>query len=67
MRRPTDLVSWKGPYRELRDIWVGLYWTVDVVTRFHGYPEQGHWSKDRRMNLYICFVPCFPIHVRWYL
>lgn len=58
-------VAWKGPYWEPRDAWVGFYWNVDKVKR---YSERSRrWNDDRRMNLYVCLVPCLPIRIRWWL
>ena len=58
-------MAWKGPYWEPRDIWLGIYWTVDIVRRYS--PVQKRWNDARRMNLYVCVVPCFPIRIRWWL
>lgn len=34
---------------ERRDLWVGIYWTTDIDTA----------------HVYICLVPCLPIHISW--
>lgn len=36
---------------EPRDLWVGVYWD-----RRHHPPE---------LDVYVCLVPCFPLHVRF--
>lgn len=35
------------------DIWVGIYWRV----RF------GRYDTFLRKDVYICLIPCFPIHI----
>lgn len=42
---------------EPRDLWVGAYWKFD---RYIWNPDQSeHWTFD----VYVCLVPCLPIHV----
>ena len=36
---------------KLEDLWIGAYWRYDGV-----YMLQ---------HLWICFIPCFPIHITW--
>lgn len=38
---------------EPRDIWVGLYWTVDGGAR-----------QRRELALYLCIIPCLPLCIR---
>jgi hypothetical protein len=40
-------------YFEKRDMWIGCYWLVEGRERW------------RRLTVYICLVPCFPIRLRW--
>ena len=35
---------------EPRDLWVGVFWTHGAYNSFH---------------IYICVVPCFPLHLWW--
>ncbi len=35
---------------EPRDLWIGVYWDRSPV----------------RLDVYICVVPCFPLHIRIY-
>lgn len=48
---------------DLRDIWIGLYWTAknNVI---HNYPTYRAVNKVE-MHIYICLIPCFPIHIWW--
>ncbi len=55
MRLPD---TWKGPYWEPHDAWVGLYWTSDV---FH----VAKWEWYEEFKVFICLVPCLPIRVSW--
>jgi hypothetical protein len=43
---------------EPRDLWVGAYWT---------WRYREHWNpKERKVfDLYICVIPCFPVHLTW--
>lgn len=43
---------------ELRDLWIGVYWSVA-----HKHELPG--GIDRRIDVYICLLPCLPIHIRW--
>jgi len=40
---------------KLQDFWVGVFWKTSPM------PPRG-WSK---VDLWICFVPCLPIHFEW--
>jgi hypothetical protein len=44
-------VEWKP-----EDLWVGAYWRRTQ--------ERVWWS--RRYDLWICLLPCLPLHVTWY-
>jgi hypothetical protein len=35
---------------EIRDFWVGLFWKEDEYYVNH---------------IYICLIPCLPIHIQW--
>ena len=43
--------------RKLQDCWVGVFWR-------HGYAKThyGTWQLFRT-DIWICVVPCFPLHV----
>lgn len=51
--------SWKGPYWEPRDVWLGVYWTRETRTR-------GDELMLDFLSIYVCLVPCLPVRVRWY-
>ena len=36
---------------EIRDMWIGIYWRHDKLYQL--------W------HLYICIVPCLPVHITW--
>jgi len=38
-----------------RDIWVGVYW----------YLTRSIESHYRKLDVYVCIIPMFPIHLRW--
>lgn len=62
---------------KLQDMWVGLFWkTIKIIDSFQmtgvsmvspgGYAVEGTATKVlKETNLYICLIPCFPIHVQW--
>ena len=51
--------SWKGPYWEPRDIWIGAYWDSAKERRMNAS------TGVRRVHVYICLIPCFPIRLTW--
>ena len=36
---------------KLEDLWVGIYWRRD----------KHYWLN----HIWICLIPCFPIHISW--
>ncbi len=60
MRWPDE---WKGPYREPRDVWLGVFWDHDEakITR----PDWSGVDYYERLTLYVCLLPCLPIRLRW--
>lgn len=40
---------------EPRDLWVGVYWDREQV-------PGPHYDIT---HVYICLIPCFPIHLTW--
>jgi hypothetical protein len=46
---------------ELADFWVGVFW------KRRGYlfarDGDGSWATCHELHVWICLVPCFPIHV----
>lgn len=43
---------------KLQDVWIGLYWKRK---RRSGTG----WPPDTRTDVWICLVPCLPIHIWW--
>lgn len=43
---------------EPRDLWIGAYWNY----KNDGW-KFGKWQLS--FDLYICILPCFPIHMHW--
>ena len=56
--------------RKWQDAWIGAYWAVETENyrRCPSY-QAGVPGRDtavyRRVDLWICVVPCFPIHIQW--
>lgn len=44
---------------EPRDLWVGAYWDFQPYT--YNPDQTEHWVFD----LYVCVIPCLPLHLRW--
>jgi hypothetical protein len=59
-------IEWRWEFQP-RDLWVGVYWRVDDD------PGETPWRYDylgapfppRRVDVWICVVPCLPLHVWW--
>jgi hypothetical protein len=45
---------------EVRDCWIGVYWTDETREDIHGV------TFLRFRSVYVCLIPCFPIRLRWY-
>ncbi len=43
---------------EPRDLWVGLYWTVQLL-----YIQ--NWTRHTEVRLYVCLLPMLPICLAW--
>lgn len=52
---------WKGPYFDRRDCWLGWYFDRDWYR--HGIRTDG--PRSRRLRVWICLVPCFPVQLTW--
>jgi hypothetical protein len=49
---------------KLEDFWVGAFWKKElVVVKDPSY----YWldGVGTQYDLWVCIVPCFPIHVTW--
>ena len=40
---------------KLQDFWVGIFWKSDI--------EHGQGETVKRYHIWICLIPCFPIHI----
>lgn len=43
---------------EPRDIWVGVFWDLDIVDTPYGPLFENY-------RVYICIIPMFPIKITW--
>ena len=53
---------------KLQDVWVGMYWRVSRMIPGPipiGTPFSPLTKYQRRMEVWICIIPCFPIKVEW--
>ena len=51
-------VRWRFEWKS-QDAWFGIFWKIDkVAPNFCDYHEEVH--------IWICFVPCIPLHLSWY-
>ena len=49
--RDIGTYIWRFEFK-LQDMWIGLYWTRD--------------KKAEAFDVWICFIPCFPLHImKW--
>lgn len=46
---------------KIEDMWVGLFWRRK---RWHGDPQSG--GPCIQTDVWICLVPCLPIHITHY-
>lgn len=48
---------------KIQDLWIGAFWKRDIgyVINESEYIEE----KVIIQHLWICLVPCFPIHIQW--
>lgn len=56
---PRDPKFVAGVKFEPRDTWVGVYW--DFQPYIWDPDQTYHWVFD----LYICVIPCLPLHLSW--
>lgn len=44
---------------KLEDFWIGAFWKKTTFVN-------GSQNKTyKRLELWVCFVPCFPLHLTW--
>lgn len=41
-----------------QDMWIGLFWRAGKQQLENGHPRQ-------QVDLWICLVPCVPLHLTW--
>ena len=52
--------NWKIRFEfKLADLWVGAFWKST-----HQAAGGGKWERAT-FDLWVCFVPCVPLHLRW--
>jgi hypothetical protein len=44
---------------KIEDLWVGLFWKSKYQAA-----GGGKWERSE-YDLWICLIPCVPIHLRW--
>jgi hypothetical protein len=42
---------------KLQDFWIGAFWKTRDI-------EAGTGAKWRYFDIWICIIPCFPLHIR---
>ena len=47
---------------KLEDFWIGAFWKQTTVVRYDKAPD-GYTGN--RVDVWICVVPCFPLHLIW--
>lgn len=62
---------------KLQDMWIGLFWKViEIIDDLEatgisfvsprGFTLEGRANRIlKEVHLYICLIPCFPIHIQW--
>ena len=46
------------------DLWVGVFWRMDSASPHFDAARQ-HVVWRRVLHIWVCVVPCFPLHIRW--
>lgn len=49
---------------EPRDLWVGAFWKKDDFGP--AYHCSSLTKLEQRYDLWVCLVPCLPLHVTWF-
>jgi hypothetical protein len=49
---------------DARDFWVGVFWKDDV---YRTMGMSGKTVESRWRNVFVCLLPCLPIHLCWRL
>lgn len=64
---------------KLEDLWVGAFWKSlwsmgyeivypECTKRFpSSHPDRDYYAERTAFDLWVCLVPCFPIHLTWYV
>ena len=55
-------VDWKF---KKEDVWIGAYWNVLEVPGPWIGEDFKAYERHKRVDLWVCLVPCFPIHFWW--
>jgi hypothetical protein len=51
----TARLEWKP-----QDLWIGVFWKKDVTPM-----RSDEFVEWHTLDVWICCVPCLPIHLRW--
>lgn len=60
IQRPKWSIKFKF---KLQDFWVGVFWESKYNI---GYEASNGISEKVSFDLYICLLPCLPLHFKWW-
>jgi hypothetical protein len=47
---------------KLEDFWVGAFWKRATTVQYDTVP---YGRTGSRVDVWVCIVPCFPLHLTW--
>lgn len=51
---------------KLQDMWIGVFWKKDYTIEQYAHLPEGCKYVSRNLDVWICLIPCFPIHIIWH-